>query len=92
MDLPIPPADERHRLISLVKAEGKALSLLDAVEAAGLIAAGRTERAVEKDIYALAAEAPAGPFGGRAGEVVEVRAGDVVIVAEALPERLELDR
>ena len=40
----------------LVEAERKALSLLDAIEAGGLIAAGRTEREVEKDIYRLAQE------------------------------------
>ena len=56
MDVPLSPTDERHRLISLVEAESKALSLLDAIEAAGLIAAGRSEREVERDIYALAAE------------------------------------
>ena len=50
------PADERRRLTSLVEAEHKALSLLDAIEAEGLIAAGRTEREIERDIYALAAD------------------------------------
>jgi Xaa-Pro aminopeptidase len=50
------PIDESHRLVSLVAAESRALSLLDAIEGAGLIAAGRTEREVEKDIYALAAD------------------------------------
>lgn len=48
--------DESGRLARLIDAERKAMALLDAVEAEGLIAAGRTERAVEKDIYALAAE------------------------------------
>jgi Xaa-Pro dipeptidase len=50
------PIDERRRLTSLVAAESRALSLLDAIEGAGLIAAGRSEREVEKDIYALAAD------------------------------------
>ena len=36
-------SDERDR-IRLVDAERKALALLDAIEAGGLIAAGRTER------------------------------------------------
>ena len=36
-------------------AERKALALLDAIEAAGLIAAGRTELAVERDIFTIAA-------------------------------------
>jgi Xaa-Pro aminopeptidase len=48
-------SDERDR-IRLVDAERKALALLDAIEAGGLIAAGRTEREVEKDIYRLAQE------------------------------------
>ena len=44
-------ADRRAELHA---AERKALALLDMIEARGLIAAGRTERAVEQDIYALA--------------------------------------
>ncbi len=56
MDTALQPADERHRLTRLVEAETKAMALLDAIEAGGLIAAGRTEREVERDIYALAAE------------------------------------
>lgn len=44
-------ADRRAQLHA---AEGKALALLDMIEARGLIAAGRTEREVEQDIYALA--------------------------------------
>ncbi len=56
MDAPTHASHEHHRLISLVEAEGKALSLLDAIEAGELLAAGRTEREVEKDIYALAAD------------------------------------
>jgi Xaa-Pro aminopeptidase len=49
--------DEAMRLAELVAAEGKALALLDRIEAAGLIAPGRTEREVEQDIYALAGDA-----------------------------------
>ena len=41
MGATIQPADERHRLISSVEAERKALSLLDAIETGGLIAVGR---------------------------------------------------
>ena len=44
---------ERHR--NLVAAEAKALALLDEIEAAGLIAPGRSEREVEQDIRRLAA-------------------------------------
>jgi Xaa-Pro aminopeptidase len=39
----------------LVAAENKALGLLDAIEAAGLIAPGRTELAIERDIFTIAA-------------------------------------
>lgn len=42
------------RRAELHAAEAKALALLDMIEARGLIAAGRTEREVEQDIYALA--------------------------------------
>jgi Xaa-Pro dipeptidase len=45
---------EDLRLQALVDAESKGMTLLDAIEAAGLIAPGRTEQAVERDIYALA--------------------------------------
>ena len=47
-------ADEATRLAELIAAEQQALALLDRIEAAGLIAPGRTEREVEQDIYALA--------------------------------------
>jgi Xaa-Pro aminopeptidase len=50
-------SNEHDRLTALVAAEERALALLDAIEAAGLIAVGRTEREVEKDIYALAESA-----------------------------------
>jgi hypothetical protein len=42
------------RHAELRAAEELALKLLDRIEAAGLIAAGRTEREVEQDIYTLA--------------------------------------
>lgn len=47
---------EADRLAALIDAEDRAFALLDAIEDAGLIAPGRTERAVEQDIRALAAE------------------------------------
>jgi Xaa-Pro aminopeptidase len=49
-------ASETARRMALVAAEKKALTLFDAIEAAGLVAAGRTEREVEEDIFALALE------------------------------------
>ena len=45
---------EHDRLVALGQAEDRAFALLDAIEAQGLIKPGRTEREVEKDIYALA--------------------------------------
>jgi hypothetical protein len=42
------------RRAALIAAEKNAESLLGAIETAGLVAAGRRERAVEDDIYALA--------------------------------------
>lgn len=46
--------DTAARRAKLHAAEGRAFALLDRIEALGLIAAGRTEREVERDIYALA--------------------------------------
>lgn len=48
--------DETARLSALIEAEDRALALLDAIEAAGLVAPGRSERAIERDIRALAEE------------------------------------
>ena len=45
---------EHDRLIALCAAEDRAFELLAAVERDGLIAPGRTERDIEKDIYAMA--------------------------------------
>jgi Xaa-Pro dipeptidase len=46
--------NESDRLLALTVAEDKALALLDAIEAAGLIVPDRTERELDKEIYALA--------------------------------------
>lgn len=45
---------ENARRTALVAAERRALSLFDAIEQAELLRAGRTERDVQEDIYALA--------------------------------------
>jgi Xaa-Pro dipeptidase len=45
---------EADRLTGLIAAERGALALLDRIEDEGFIVPGRTERAVEQDIYALA--------------------------------------
>ncbi|MEH6809238.1 MAG: M24 family metallopeptidase [Hyphomonas oceanitis] len=44
------------RLAALIEAEDKALTLFDAIEAAGIIAPGRSEAEVDGDIAALALE------------------------------------
>src|SRR5271154_6225533 len=46
--------NEDNRLAALMAAEEKAMALFDAIESAGLIAPGRSERAIEQEIYALA--------------------------------------
>jgi len=56
MDISITADDEGQRHADLVAAEAKALALLDAIEAAGFIALGRTEREVEQDILHMAAD------------------------------------
>lgn len=45
---------ERRRLDGLLAAEQRALDLFARIEASAIIAPGRTEREVEKDIYAIA--------------------------------------
>jgi Xaa-Pro aminopeptidase len=45
---------EDKRLAELLAAEQKAMALFDAIEAAGLIAPGKTERMVDQEIYELA--------------------------------------
>lgn len=53
----MPPAPtEQQRLDHLIAAEARAMALLDAIEAEALIAPGRSERAIEQDIYRLARE------------------------------------
>jgi len=47
--------DPDARRASIRAAEERAMALLDRIEALGLIAPGRTEREVERDIHALAA-------------------------------------
>lgn len=47
--------NEAARLSALIEAENRALNLLDAIEEACLIQPGRSERAIEQDIRALAA-------------------------------------
>ena len=46
--------ESTDRLVALLAAEKKAEALFDAIVSSGIIAPGRSERAVEQDIYALA--------------------------------------
>jgi gamma-glutamylcyclotransferase (GGCT)/AIG2-like uncharacterized protein YtfP len=48
-------ASETPTLAALIAAEQRAFALLDAIEAAGLIAPGRSELEIERDIFAIAA-------------------------------------
>lgn len=51
-----PATDETARRAALMAAEKKALAMFDAIEAAGLVAPGRSEQDVADGIYALALE------------------------------------
>lgn len=53
MTIGIPDSNDTP-LARLMAAEAKADAMLDAIERRGLIAAGRSERDIERDIYALA--------------------------------------
>jgi len=71
---------------ALLAAEKKAFALFDAIEAAGLIAPGRSESELDREIYALAAE----HFGVKRHwhkRVVRVGANTVCIFADTPPER-----
>lgn len=46
--------NEQSRLAALLNAEAQAEQLFDAIEASGMIAAGRSERDIEQEIYAMA--------------------------------------
>ncbi|CAM5761679.1 hypothetical protein LMIY3S_00219 [Labrys miyagiensis] len=56
MDQSVEPDDENARAQALMGAERMALKLLDAIEEAGFIKAGRSEREIELDVRALAKE------------------------------------
>ncbi|MDB5701642.1 MAG: aminopeptidase [Sphingomonadales bacterium] len=51
----VPKTRVYDEFTALRAAESKAMALLDAIENAGLIAAGRTELEIERDIYTIAA-------------------------------------
>ena len=51
-----PTTDESARRAALIATETEALKMFDSIEAAGLVAPGRTEQDVADDIYTLASE------------------------------------
>ena len=78
--------NENERSAALLAAEQKAFALFDAIEAARLIAPGKSESELDREIYALAA----GRFGVTRHwhkRVVRVGANTVCIFAETPPER-----
>ncbi len=79
-------ADMNERGAALLKAETRAFELFDAIEAAGLVAPGKSEGELDREIYALAAER----FGVTRHwhkRVVRVGANTVCIFADTPPER-----
>ncbi len=79
------PDDARSE--ALFAAEGRALALLDRIEALGLIAPGRGERAIEDDICALALD----EFGVERhwhGRLVRAGLNTLGTAADILPERI----
>lgn len=80
------PLDEDARLAALVAAERRAFALFDAIEREGVIAAGRSELAIERDIHAIAAR----DFGVTAhwhDRVVRAGANTLCIAGEEAPDR-----
>jgi Xaa-Pro dipeptidase len=79
--------NEAERRAALIAAEKRAFELFDAIEAAGLIAPGRRESELDRDIYALAAER----FGVKRHwhkRVVRAGANTMCIFSETPPERI----
>jgi len=80
-------ARENGRRDALAAAEKKACALFEAIESAGLIAPGRSEGELDRDIYALAAER----FGVKRHwhkRVVRAGPNTICIFADTPPERI----
>lgn len=71
----------------LIAAERKGLALLDAIEAAGLIAPGRTELEVERDIFTIA-ERDFGVTEHWHDRVVRAGVNTLCVAGEAAPDRM----
>ena len=72
---------------ALLAAERKALDLLDAIEAAGLIAPGRTELEVERDIFTIAAR-DHGVTDHWHDRVVRAGINTLLVAGDAAPDRI----
>jgi Xaa-Pro dipeptidase len=83
----VPSLSDEARGEALFAAEARALALLDAIEARGLIAPGRGERAIEDDIYALA-EAEYGVERHWHDRLVRAGLNTLGTAGDTLPERV----
>ena len=78
---------EGDRLESLIAAERRALALFDWIEAAGIIAAGRSELDIERDIYEIAVR----DFGVAShwhDRIVRAGINTLAIAGETAPDRI----
>ncbi len=81
---------EGDRLAALIAAEQRAFALLDALEAANVIAPGRTELEIERDIFAIASR----DFGVTShwhDRVVRAGVNTLCVAGEAAPDRTVMD-
>ena len=81
------PETGEERRARLIAAERRGFALLDAIEAAGIIRAGRSELEIERDIYTIAAR----DFGITAhwhDRVVRAGINTLCIAGEAAPDRI----
>lgn len=78
---------EDRSFAELIAAERKGLALLDAIEAAGLVAPGRTELAVERDIFTIAAR-DFGVTDHWHDRVVRAGVNTLCVAGEAAPDRV----
>lgn len=79
-----------HIFAALLAAEQKALKLLDAIEAAQLIAPGRTEGAIERDIFTIA-ERDFGVTEHWHDRVVRAGINTLCVAGEDAPDRVIAD-
>lgn len=81
------PMDEAGGVAALIAAERRAFALFDAIEQGGIIASGRSELKIERDIYAIAAR----DFGVTAhwhDRVVRAGPNTLCVAGEEAPDRI----